>query len=128
MGASALQSSTIAVSAPTCFGEVLPASKPCCSSSGRASMTGADAIAQVLRDAGHAMRAAEIAREVNRRRLYQRWDSAPLPAYQVASIVHGQRRRFRIDKGLIALGWSSRTCSWTPTGCAKGLRRASSRT
>lgn len=66
-------------------------------------MTCAGAIARVLEDAGRPMRAAQIAVEINRRGLYQRSDGQPLPAYQVSSIAHGNRQRFQITSGSIAL-------------------------
>lgn len=72
-------------------------------SSTRRGRTCAEAIAEVIADTGRAMRASEIAGEINRRGSYVRADGQPLPAYQVSSIAHGSLRRFKIVDGLIAL-------------------------
>ncbi len=51
------------------------------------SITCADAITRVLEGSVRGMRAADIAREINRDELYRRKDGRPLPAYQVSSIA-----------------------------------------
>ena len=61
------------------------------------------------------MRAAQIAREINRQGLYQRRDGQPLPAYQVSSIAHSNRGRFRIVDGVIALQSRESATSGSPS-------------
>jgi hypothetical protein len=66
-------------------------------------MTCADAIGHVLESASDGMRAADIARQINQGRSYERGDGQPLPAYQVSSIAHANRDRFHIADGIIVL-------------------------
>jgi hypothetical protein len=79
------------------------------------SVTCADAIARVLEGAVDGMRAADIARQINRDRLYRRQDGQPLPAYQVSSIAHANRKRFRIADGVITLHTSAAATSGSPS-------------
>src|SRR3954465_9157788 len=65
-------------------------------------MTCAEAIEHVLGEAGTPLRAAQIAEEIDARRLYRRRDGLPLPAYQVSSVAHGRAEGFRIEGGLIS--------------------------
>jgi len=78
------------------------ASPPTVTSS-RSQTTCADAIAQVLAHAPDGMRAGDIAKQINRHALYRRHNGTPLPAYQVSSIAHANRTRFRIRGGVITL-------------------------
>ena len=64
-------------------------------------MTLYQALAAVLGD--DALRAAELAKRVNRSRLYQRRDGSPVPTYQVASTVHAYRDLFAVGEGVITL-------------------------
>ena len=84
-----------------------PIAASCKPSSTRRARTCAEAIAEVIAGTGRAMRASEIAAEINRRGSYVRADGQPLLAYQVSSIAHGSLRRFKIADGLIALRQST---------------------
>jgi hypothetical protein len=89
-------------------------------------MTCADAIAHVLENAIDGMRAADIARQINQERLYERGDGQSLPAYQVSSIAHANRDRFRIADGVIALQTQGATSA--PAGRRDRHRASSPRT
>jgi hypothetical protein len=88
------------------------------------SRTCADAIARVLAGAVGGMRAADIAGEINRRSLYRRRDGQSLPAYQVSSIAHANRSRFRVTDGVITL---SACAAVGVTPSRAGLRASTSR-
>lgn len=66
-------------------------------------MNSREAIEEVLRRAGHPLRAAAIAKAINEERLYVRGDCEPLPVYQVYSTAHGYSGIFKIEAGCISL-------------------------
>lgn len=62
-----------------------------------------EAIVYVLSTAGHGMRAEQIVREVNERKLYTRWDNAPVDRKMVYAVVVSYPDTFVQAEGQIML-------------------------
>ena len=62
-----------------------------------------EAIVYLLAESGHGMRTEQIAREINSRGLYTRWDKEPVTGKQVYAIVMSHPDTFVKSEGLIRL-------------------------
>ena len=62
-----------------------------------------EAIVLILTSANHGMKTEAIAKEVNERGLYQRWDKAPVTGKQVYSCIMAHPDTFVKSEGLIRL-------------------------
>ena len=60
-----------------------------------------EAIVYLLAESGHGMRTEQIAREINSRGLYTRWDKEPVTGKQVYAIVMSHPDTFVKSEGLI---------------------------
>lgn len=63
----------------------------------------AEAIVFLLADSGHGMKTDQIAREINERGLYQRWDKEPVLEKQIWSVVLSHSETFVKSDGRIRL-------------------------
>lgn len=63
-------------------------------------MTLHEAIAQVLREAGHPLTVSEIASEVNAQKLYTRGDGLPVPSNQISARVKNYPGLFSVDRSV----------------------------
>ena len=66
-------------------------------------MTLPEAIVYLLASSNHGMRTEAIAREINSRGLYQRWDKQPVTGEQVYACVMAHPDTFVKSEGLIRL-------------------------
>ena len=62
-----------------------------------------DAIIVLLADSEHGMKAEQIAREINERNLYQRWDKEPVSGKQIWAVVLSHPETFVKSEGRIRL-------------------------
>ena len=62
-----------------------------------------EAIVYLLASSNHGMRTETIAREINNRGLYQRWDKQPVTGKQVYACVMAHPDTFVKSEGLIRL-------------------------
>lgn len=62
-----------------------------------------EAIVYLLAKSGHGMRTEQIAREINSRGLYTRWDKEPVTGKQVNAVVMSHPDTFVKSEGLIRL-------------------------
>ena len=62
-----------------------------------------EAIVYVLSTAGHGMRTDQIAREINERKLFTRWDKAPVDSKMVYAVVMSHPDTFVKAEGRIML-------------------------
>ena len=62
-----------------------------------------EAIVYLLASSNHGMRTETIAREINSRGLYQRWDKQPVTGKQVYACVMAHPDTFVKSEGLIRL-------------------------
>lgn len=62
-----------------------------------------EAIVFLLAGSGHGMKADQIAREINERGLFQRWDKAPVSEKQIWSVVLSCPETFCKSDGRIRL-------------------------
>lgn len=62
-----------------------------------------EAIVYLLAKSGHGMRTEQIAREINSRGLYKRWDKEPVTGKQVYAVVMSHPDTFVKSEGLIRL-------------------------
>ena len=62
-----------------------------------------EAIVYLLASSNHGMRTEAIAREINNRGLYQRWDKQPVTGKQVYACVMAHPDTFVKSEGLIRL-------------------------
>ncbi len=62
-----------------------------------------EAIVFLLAKSGHGMRTEQIAREINSRGLYTRWDKEPVTGKQVYAVVMSHPDTFVKSEGLIRL-------------------------
>ncbi len=62
-----------------------------------------EAIVLILSSANHGMKTEAIAKEVNERGLYQRWDKAPVTGKQVYACIMAHPDTFVKSEGLIRL-------------------------
>ena len=62
-----------------------------------------EAIVYLLAQSGHGMRTEQIAREINSRGLYTRWDKAPVTDKQVYAVIMSHPDTFVKSEGLIRL-------------------------
>lgn len=63
----------------------------------------AEAIVYLLASSGHGMRTEQIAREINARGLYTRWDKAPVTDKQVYAVIMSHPDTFVKSEGRIRL-------------------------
>ena len=63
----------------------------------------AEAIVFLLADSGHGMKTDQIAREINERGLYQRWDKEPVSEKQIWAVVLSHPEAFVKSDGRIRL-------------------------
>ena len=63
----------------------------------------AEAIVFLLADSGHGMKTDQIAREINERGLYQRWDKEPVLEKQIWAVVLSHSETFAKSDGRIRL-------------------------
>ena len=61
------------------------------------------AIVYLLASSGHGMKTGQIAREINARRLYARWDKAPVTDKQVYAVIMSHQDTFVKSEGRIRL-------------------------
>ena len=66
-------------------------------------MTLPEAIVYLLATSNHGMKTDQIARLVNEKGLYQRWDKQPLTGKQVYAVVMAHPETFVKSEGLIRL-------------------------
>lgn len=62
-----------------------------------------EAIVYLLSSSGHGMKTDQIAREINERKLYERWDHEPVTDKQVYAIVMSHPGTFIKSEGRICL-------------------------
>ena len=62
-----------------------------------------EAIVCLLATSGHGMKTEQIAREINARGLYTRWDKAPVTDKQVYAIIMSHPETFVKSEGRIRL-------------------------
>lgn len=62
-----------------------------------------EAIVFLLADSGHGMKTDQIAREINERGLYTRWDKAPVSEKQIWAVVLSHPEIFCKSDGRIRL-------------------------
>ena len=62
-----------------------------------------EAIVYLLAGSGHGMRTEQIAREINGRKLYERWDKAPVTDKQVYAVIMSYPDTFVKSEGRIRL-------------------------
>ena len=62
-----------------------------------------EAIVYLLASSGHGMKIEQIAREINARGLYTRWDKAPVTDKQVNAVIMSHPDTFVKSDGLIRL-------------------------
>ena len=62
-----------------------------------------EAIVFILANSGHGMKTDQIAREINERGLYQRWDKEPVSEKQVWAVVLSHPETFVKSDGRIRL-------------------------
>jgi hypothetical protein len=62
-----------------------------------------EAIVYLLASSGHGMRTEQIAREINERNLYERWDKAPVTDKQVYAVIISHPDTFVKSEGRIRL-------------------------
>ena len=62
-----------------------------------------EAIVYLLASSGHGMRTEQIAREINERKLYERWDKAPVTDKQVYAVNMSHPETFVKSEGRIRL-------------------------
>jgi len=62
-----------------------------------------EAIVYLLAESGHGMRTEQIAREINSRGLFTRWDKEPVTDKQVYAVVMSHPGTFVKSEGLIRL-------------------------
>ena len=62
-----------------------------------------DAIVYLLASSGHGMRTEQIAREINARGLYTRWNKAPVTDKQVYAVIMSHPDTFVKSEGRIRL-------------------------
>lgn len=62
-----------------------------------------EAIVYILASSGHGMRTEQIAREINARGLYTRWDKAPVTDKQVYAVFMSHPDTFVKSEGRIRL-------------------------
>lgn len=63
----------------------------------------ADAIVYLLATSGNGMKTDQIAREINQRGLYQRWDKEPVSEKQIWAVVLSHPETFVKSEGRIRL-------------------------
>lgn len=63
----------------------------------------AEAIVYLLSSSGHGMKTDQIAREINERGLYQRWDKEPVTEKQIWAVVLTNPETFVKSDGRIRL-------------------------
>lgn len=66
-------------------------------------MTLAEAIVFLLTNSAHGMKTEQIAREINERSLYQRWDKEPVSEKQIWAVVLSHPETFVNSEGRIRL-------------------------
>ena len=66
-------------------------------------MTLPEAIVYLLASSNHGMKTDQLARLVNEKRLYQRWDKQPVTGKQVYACVMAHPETFVKSEGLIRL-------------------------
>ena len=62
-----------------------------------------EAIVYLLASSGHGMKTEQIAREINERKLYERWDKAPMTDKQVYAVIMSHPETFCKSEGRIRL-------------------------
>lgn len=62
-----------------------------------------EAIVYLLASSGHGMKTEQIAREINERGLYTRWDREPVTGKQVYAVVMSHPETFCKSEGRIRL-------------------------
>ena len=62
-----------------------------------------EAIVYLLASSGHGMKIGQIAREINARGLYTRWDKAPVTDKQVYAVIMSHPDTFVKSEGRIRL-------------------------
>ena len=62
-----------------------------------------EAIVYVLASSGHGMKTEQIAREINERKLFTRWDKAPVDGKMVYAVVMSHPDTFVKAEGRIML-------------------------
>ena len=62
-----------------------------------------EAIVYLLASSGHGMKIEQIAREINERKLYERWDHEPVSGKQVYAVVMSHPDLFVKAEGRIRL-------------------------
>lgn len=62
-----------------------------------------EAIVFLLARSGHGMRTEQIALEINERKLYERWDKAPVTDKQVYAVIMSHPDTFVKSEGRIRL-------------------------
>lgn len=62
-----------------------------------------EAIVYLLANSGHSMRTEQIAREINSRGLYTRWDKEPVTGKQVYTVIMSHHGTFVKSGGHIRL-------------------------
>lgn len=62
-----------------------------------------EALVFLLADAGHGMKTEQLAREINERGLYTRWDKAPVSERQIWAVVLSHPETFCKSDGRIRL-------------------------
>ncbi len=62
-----------------------------------------EAIVYLLANSGHGMKIEQIAREINARRLYTRWDKEPVNEKQVYAVIMSHPDTFVKSEGRIRL-------------------------
>ena len=63
----------------------------------------AEAIVYLLASSGYGMKTEQIAREINERKLYERWDKAPVTDKQVYAVIMSHPNTFVKSEGRIRL-------------------------
>lgn len=62
-----------------------------------------EAIVYLLASSGHGMRTEQIARGINERKLYERWDKVPVTDKQVYAVIMSHPETFCKSEGRIRL-------------------------
>lgn len=62
-----------------------------------------EAIVYLLASSGHGMKTEQIAREINERKLFERWDHEPVSGKQVYAVVMSHPDTFVKSEGRIRL-------------------------
>ena len=62
-----------------------------------------EAIVFLLAESGHGMKTDQLAREINERGLFQRWDKAPVSEKQIWAVVLSHPETFCKSEGRIRL-------------------------